>query len=105
ILVEPAYDSYRPIVETIGAIAKPIRIGPPHWSISEQQLAAAFSPKTKAIVLNSPMNPAGKVFSRDELSLIASFVRKFDAVVISDEVYEHLTFDGLAHVPFSSLEG
>jgi N-succinyldiaminopimelate aminotransferase len=105
ILVEPAYDSYRPIVESIGAIPKPIRIGPPHWSISEQQLAAAFSPKTKAIVLNSPMNPAGKVFSRDELRLIASFVRRFDALVISDEVYEHLTFDGLAHVPFSSLEG
>ena len=105
ILIEPAYDCYRPIVETVGAIAKPIRIGPPHWSISEQQLAAAFSAKTKAIVINSPMNPAGKVFSREELNLIASFARKFDAVVISDEVYEHLTFDGLAHIPMSTLDG
>ena len=105
ILIEPAYDSYRPIVETIGGIAKPVRIGPPHWAITEQKLAQAFSPRTKAIVLNSPMNPAGKVFSADELRMIASFVRKFDALAISDEVYEHLTFDGLAHVPFSTLEG
>jgi N-succinyldiaminopimelate aminotransferase len=105
ILIEPAYDSYRPIVETIGGIAKPIRIGPPNWSVTEDQLAAAFSAKTKAIVINSPMNPAGKVFSREELQLIASFARKFDAVVISDEVYEHLTFDGLPHVPVPSIEG
>jgi len=105
VLIEPAYDSYRPIVETIGATVKPIRIGPPRWAISEEQLAEAFSPRTKAIVLNSPMNPAGKVFSRAELELVATFVRKFDALVISDEVYEHLTFDGLAHVPLSTLDG
>ena len=105
ILIEPAYDSYRPIVETIGGIAKPIRIGPPHWRLTEAQLAAAFSPRTKAIMVNSPMNPAGKVFSREELELIASFARKFDALVIADEVYEHLTFDGLAHLPMASLPG
>lgn len=105
ILIEPAYDSYRPIVETIGAVAKPIRIGPPAWRITEAQLAAAFSPRTKAIMVNSPMNPAGKVFSREELELIASFARKFDALVIADEVYEHLTFDGLAHVPMATLDG
>jgi aspartate/methionine/tyrosine aminotransferase len=105
ILIEPAYDSYRPIVETIGAVPKPIRIGPPHWTVTEGQLSAAFSARTKAIVLNSPMNPAGKVFNRHELELIASFVRKFDAVAISDEVYEHLTFDGLVHVPFATLSG
>lgn len=105
ILIEPAYDSYRPIVETIGAVAKPIRIGPPAWRITEAQLAAAFSARTKAIMVNSPMNPAGKVFSREELELIASFARKFDALVIADEVYEHLTFDGLAHIPMATLEG
>lgn len=103
VLIEPAYDSYRPIVETIGGIAKPIRIGPPDWSVTEAKLAAVFSAKTKAIMVNSPMNPAGKVFSRQELELIASFARKFDAVVISDEVYEHLTFDGLEHVPMPSI--
>lgn len=105
VLIEPAYDSYRPIVEAVGGVAKPIRLAAPGWQLTEAALAAAFGPKTKAILLNSPMNPAGKVFSPDELKLLASFLTRFDALAICDEVYEHLTFDGIRHAPLATLPG
>lgn len=103
VLIEPAYDSYRPVVEAVGGIVKPIRLSAPNWKLTEQALAAAFSSKTKVILLNSPMNPAGKVFSRAELELLASFLKRFDALAVCDEVYEHLTFDGSKHVPLATL--
>jgi aspartate/methionine/tyrosine aminotransferase len=103
VLIEPAYDSYRPIAEAIGAQVRTIRLQAPDWKLNEEMLAAAFTEKTKAIVLNSPMNPNGKVFSLDELAMIASFLERFDALAICDEVYEHLTFDGLAHTPLANL--
>ncbi len=105
VLIEPAYDSYKPIVEAIGGVAKAIRLSAPNWTLTEPALAAAFSSKTKAILLNSPMNPAGKVFSRAELELLATFVERFDALAICDEVYEHLTFDGLKHTPLATYPG
>jgi aspartate/methionine/tyrosine aminotransferase len=105
VLVEPAYDSYRPIVEAVGGIARPIRLAPPAWPLTEGALGKAFSDKTKAIMLNSPMNPAGKVFSRNELELVARFLVRFDVLAICDEVYEHLTFDGLGHAPLATLPG
>lgn len=105
ILFEPAYDSYRPIIEAVGGKAVPIRLQAPSWALTEQALAAAFSPKTKAVLLNSPMNPAGKVFTRAELDFLASFLKRFDALAICDEVYEHLTFDGLKHSPLATLPG
>jgi aspartate/methionine/tyrosine aminotransferase len=105
ILMEPAYDSYRPIVEAVGGVVRPIRLQAPGWTLTEQALAAAFSPKTKVILLNSPMNPAGKVFTKGELELLASFLERFDALAICDEVYEHLTFDGLRHTPLATLPG
>ena len=103
ILFEPAYDSYRPIVEAVGGVAKPIRLSAPNWALTEAALAAAFTDKTKAIMLNSPMNPAGKVLSNAELERLATFVKRFDAVAICDEVYEHLTFDGLKHKPLATF--
>lgn len=105
ILIEPAYDSYRPIVEAVGGVVKTIRLAAPNWTLTESALAGAFSPKTKAILLNSPMNPAGKVFSAAELELLATFLKRFDALAICDEVYEHLTFDGLKHAPLATLPG
>jgi N-succinyldiaminopimelate aminotransferase len=105
VLFEPAYDSYRPIIEAVGGIAKPIRLAAPNWTLTEQALAAAFSLNTKAIILNSPMNPAGKVFSLAELELLSSFLKHFNALAICDEVYEHLTFDGLKHMPLATLPG
>src|SRR5205823_819143 len=77
----------------------------PEWSLPRTEMAAAFGPKTKAIVLNSPMNPTGKVFSAEELVFIAGLLHRSDAYAICDEVYEHLTFDGVPHIPLMSLRG
>ena len=105
VLIEPLYDSYLPIVRQAGGIPKPVRIAPPTWELDPDALAAAFSDKTKAILINTPMNPAGKVFSRAELELIAGLCLKHDAVVISDEVYEHLVFDGGRHLSPMQIPG
>ena len=105
VLIEPLYDSYLPIVRRAGGVAKFIRLEPPNWSLTESSLASVFSDRTKLILLNSPMNPCSKVFTTEELSLIASFVSKYDSYAVCDEVYEHLLFDGLKHVPLMTLPG
>ncbi|MBS1025922.1 aminotransferase [Gluconobacter cerinus] len=102
VLIEPLYDTYLPMLKMIGAVPKCVRLQPPHWKLPEEELRAAFGPKTKAMILNSPMNPAGKVFSRTELELIAELVKEHDAYVICDEVYEHLTFH-VKHIPLMTL--
>jgi aspartate/methionine/tyrosine aminotransferase len=105
VLIEPLYDTYLPIVRLLGAVPRLVRLEPPHWELPKEALAAAFGPKTKAILLNSPMNPAGKVFTVDELGFIAGLVRQHDAYAICDEVYEHLVFAPARHVPLMSLRG
>jgi N-succinyldiaminopimelate aminotransferase len=105
VLIEPAYDSYLPIVRLAGATARPVRLRPPDWSLPEDELRAAFGPRTKLLVLNSPMNPTGKVFSPDELALLAELVVAHDAYALCDEVYEHLVFTGARHVPLMTLPG
>ncbi|ALK08162.1 aminotransferase [Blastochloris viridis] len=97
IVLEPAYDSYAPIVRRAGAVPVAVRLTPPDWSLSLDQLNAAVTPRTRAIVINTPMNPIGKVFSAAELRSLADFVLAHDLVVIADEVYEHLVFDGRRH--------
>ncbi len=105
VLIEPVYDSYLPIVQLAGATARMVRLRPPEWSLPEAELRAAFGPKTKLVVMNSPMNPTGKVFSEAELALIAELAIAHDAYVICDEVYEHLVFSGARHVPLMTLPG
>ncbi|MBM3505949.1 MAG: aminotransferase [Alphaproteobacteria bacterium] len=105
VLFEPLYDSYLPILRRAGAVPRLVRLAPPNWEIPESDLRAAFSPRTKAILLNTPLNPAGKVFRRSELALIASLVEAVDGVAICDEVYEHIVFDGATHVPLMTLPG
>ena len=105
VLIEPLYDSYLPIVKRAGGVAKLVRLEPPNWELSEKALERVFSNKTKLILLNSPMNPCSKVFSKYELSIIAQLVEKFEAYAICDEVYEHLLFDGLEHIPLMTLPG
>lgn len=105
VLIEPLYDTYLPVVRMLGAVPRLVRLEPPHWELPRAALEAAFGPKTKAILLNSPMNPVGKVFSAEELGFIASLLQKHDAYAICDEVYEHLVFDGLRHIPLMSLPG
>lgn len=97
VLIEPMYDSYLPMVRRAGAIPRFIRLDPPHWRITEAKLAAAFTPKTKAIVLTTPHNPAASVASAEELALVARFCEQHGAIAISDEVWEHVLFDGRRH--------
>src|SRR4029077_20552179 len=75
------------------------------WTFDPDQLAAAFNAKTKAIILNTPNNPTGKVFTREELQTIAALCRKWDVIAISDEIYEHIIYDDWSHVPIASIEG
>jgi N-succinyldiaminopimelate aminotransferase len=105
VLIEPLYDTYLPVVRMLGAVPRLVRLTPPNWELPRAALAAAFGPKTKAILLNSPMNPTGKVFTAAELAFIADLLVRHDAYAICDEVYEHLTYDGWRHIPLMSLPG
>lgn len=98
VLFQPMYDAYLPLVKLAGGVPKFVTLQPPHWRFSEEQLAAAFSPKTKLVLLNNPINPTATVFAREDLEMLARFVTKSDALVVSDEVWEHIVFDGRAHV-------
>ena len=97
IIFEPAYDSYAPIIRRGGAIPVPVRLSPPDWRLPEDRVLAAITPRTRAIIVNTPMNPTGKVFDAAELRFLADLLLKHDLVAICDEVYEHLVFDGLRH--------
>jgi N-succinyldiaminopimelate aminotransferase len=103
ILIEPNYDSYPPILEAMGAKIKCVRLQAPDFRLEENALAAVFSPRTKLVMVNTPLNPIGRVFDRGELDLLAGFLKRYDALAVCDEVYEHLVFDGRAHVPLISL--
>lgn len=105
VLFEPLYDSYLPIVERGGAIGRRVRLEPPGWRVDRDALAAAFSDRTKLVVMNSPMNPTGKVFTDEELGLVAELCVKHDTFAVCDEVYEHLLFDGRAHRPLMTWPG
>ena len=105
VLIEPLYDTYAPVVRLLGAVPRFVRLEPPDWSLPRAALADAFGPATKALLLNSPMNPSGKVFTPDELGFIAELVLRHDAYAICDEVYEHLTFDGARHIPLMTFPG
>jgi aspartate/methionine/tyrosine aminotransferase len=105
VLIEPLYDTYAPVVRLLGAIPRFVRLEPPGWDLPRGALADAFGPATKAILLNSPMNPCGKVFTAEELGFIAELTLRHDAYAICDEVYEHLTFDGARHIPLMTLPG
>ena len=105
VLIEPLYDSYLPIVQRAGGVARLVRLEPPDWALPEDDLANAFSDRTKLILLNTPMNPCAKIFRRKELEIIAALMEKHDAFAVCDEVYEHLIFDGVPHVPLMVLPG
>ena len=105
VLLEPAYDTYAPVVRRLGAVPRAVRLTPPRWDLPRAELAAALSPRTKLVVLNSPMNPTGKVFSEDDLAWLAAQLVAHDVYAVCDEVYEHLVFDGATHVPLMTLPG
>ena len=105
VLIEPLYEMYLPMVLRAGGVPRLVRMEPPAWELPRAALEAAFSERTKFILLNTPHNPAGKVFDQDELAFIADLVRAHDAYAVCDEVYEHLVFDGRPHVPLMTLPG
>ncbi|MFC5354046.1 aminotransferase [Azospirillum himalayense] len=105
VLFQPMYDSYLPIVRLAGGVPRFVSLKAPDWSFTRADLEAVFSPRTKLVLINDPLNPAAKVFTRAELELLAEFVQRFDAFAVCDEVYEHIIFDGLAHIPLMTLPG
>ncbi|KRE41896.1 pyridoxal phosphate-dependent aminotransferase [Knoellia sp. Soil729] len=102
---EPYYDSYAASIALAGAVRRTSVLRFPDFAVDEESLRAAFSPRTRLVLLNTPHNPTGKVFTRAELELICALAREHDAWVVTDEVYEHLVFDGLSHLPVASLPG
>jgi aspartate/methionine/tyrosine aminotransferase len=105
IIFEPYYENYGPDALLCDAQRKLVRLSPPDWSFDPDELRRAFSSKTKAIILNSPNNPTGKVFTRAELQIIANLCQEFDALAITDEIYEHIVYDGASHIPIATLPG
>ena len=105
VLFEPFYENYGPDTQLCGAQPRYVKLHAPDWRFDADELRRAFTPRTKAIVINTPNNPTGKVFSRAELELIASLCQEFDALAITDEIYEHILYDGALHIPIASLPG
>jgi aspartate/methionine/tyrosine aminotransferase len=105
VIFEPHYENYGPDTLLSGADRKFVNLRPPHWTFDPDELRRAFSKKTKAIILCSPNNPTGRVFERRELEIIAALCQEFDALAITDEIYEHILYDGAQHIPIMSLPG
>ncbi|MEZ5271801.1 MAG: pyridoxal phosphate-dependent aminotransferase [Ilumatobacteraceae bacterium] len=105
VVFDPLFDSYAPCIAMAGAVPKPVPLRPPSYTFDADQLRAAVTPKTKLILLNTPHNPTGRVFSMEEMQIIADLAIERDLIVLTDEVYEHLTFDGARHIPMAALPG
>ncbi|WP_089178195.1 aminotransferase [Bosea sp. AS-1] len=99
VLFEPMYDAYVPLVRRAGGIPKFVTLTPPHFGLTEEALAKAFSPKTRVVLFNNPLNPTATIFSEADLDLLANFCNRYDAIAVCDEVWEHVVFDGHRHVP------
>ena len=105
IVFEPFYENYGPDAILCGATPRFVSLHPPDFSFRHEELAAAFNKKTRAIVINSPNNPTGRVFSRQDLELIAQLCQKYDVLAITDEIYEHILYDDAEHIPLWTLPG
>jgi aminotransferase len=105
VLFEPFYENYWPDSQLSGAVCRYVSLRPPHWTFEPDELRAAFTERTRAVILNSPNNPTGRVFSMQELALLARLCEEYDTLLITDEIYEHIVFDGERHVPPITLPG
>ena len=105
VLIEPLYDSYLPIVRRAGGVPRLVRVEPPEWELPLEQLKKVCNTRTKLLLLNTPMNPTGKVFTADELAFLAGLLEEVDAYAVCDEVYEHIVFGQSGHVPLMTLPG
>ena len=105
VVFEPFYENYRPDALLCGAISKLVTLHPPRLDVRSRRTAKCFLARTKAVIVNSPNNPTGRVFRREELLIIAQLAEEFDALVVTDEIYEHILYDGAQHVPMATLPG
>src|SRR4249920_1866842 len=105
IVFEPFYENYGPDAIISGAIPRYVTLQEPDWTFDPDELAAAFGPRTRAIIINTPNNPTGKVFTRAELTAIARLCQQWDVLAITDEIYEHIVYDGHEHVPMAVIDG
>jgi aspartate/methionine/tyrosine aminotransferase len=105
VVFEPFYENYGPDAILSGATPRFVKMRPPEWTYDEKELAAAFGPRTKAIILNTPNNPTGKVFTRAELEFIRDLCVRWNAYCITDEIYEHILYDGAEHLTMARIEG
>ena len=105
VVLEPFYENYGPDAVLSGALPRFVKMRAPDWTFDRDELRRAFSKKTRAIIVNTPNNPTGKVFTRDELEFIAGLCREHDALAITDEIYEHILYDGTVHIPMATLPG
>ncbi len=105
VVLEPMYDSYAAGVAMAGGVIRPVTLRPPHYTVDVDAVRAAITPRTRLLLLNTPHNPTGAVVGPDELKALADLAIEYDLLVVSDEVYEHLTFDGRRHTPIATLPG
>ena len=105
IVMTPAYDAYAPLVRRAGGVVREVTLRPPGWRIDRDALQAAVTPRTRAIILNNPHNPTGRLFDRDELAAVAAVAVAHDLIVIADEVWEHVLLDGQRFTPIATLPG
>jgi aminotransferase len=105
VIFEPYYENYGPDSILSGAVPRYVHLHEPDWSIDEAELAAAFNERTRGIVINTPNNPTGKVFASEELEAIAALCQRWGVIAFTDEIYEHITYDGARHVPIATIPG
>ncbi|MBI2835090.1 MAG: aminotransferase class I/II-fold pyridoxal phosphate-dependent enzyme [Acidobacteria bacterium] len=105
IVFEPFYENYGPDAILSGAVPRYVTLHEPDWTFDPDELVRAFNTRTRAIIINTPNNPTGKVFTREELVAISRLCQKWDVLAITDEIYEHIIYDGHAHVPIATIDG
>jgi aminotransferase len=105
VIFEPFYENYGPDAILCGAVPRYVPMEPPDWEVDPERLAAAFGPRTRAVILNTPHNPSGKVFTRAELEAIGELCTRWDALIVTDEIYEHITYDGREHISPLQMAG
>jgi N-succinyldiaminopimelate aminotransferase len=105
VLFQPMYDAYLPLVLRAGGVPRFVNLKPPGWTFSREDLERAFSPRTKAVIFNNPLNPCATVFPEEQLSMLAEYCVRFDVTAICDEVWEHVIFDGRKHVTMLGIPG
>ena len=105
VMFQPLYDAYLPLVRMARGVPRFVRLEPPHWRITAEALEQAFSPRTKLVLFNNPLNPSAVVFPEEDLRLLAEACVRHDAIAVCDEVWEHVVFDGRRHRPLMALPG